>query len=296
MSMGESKGGLPPDTCVQDEDAILADCDRAVGRYHDAKRGSLRRIDLAPCAPFSVSPELLDQTRAMAHERNVLMHTHAAETLDEQNYCLDRYGMRPIQFLHERGWLGERVYLAHCVHLNEDEIKLFAETGTGVAHCPCSNMRLASGIPPVRSMLDAGVKVGLGVDGSSSNDGGNLLAEARQALLLQRVGGDPKALNCSEAFRLATVGSAEVLNREELGRVKPGFAADLAMYYAADIAFAGAIAQDPLGAIMLCHAPRPTHVFVHGRCVVRDGQVVAIDLPKHIAEFNQLVEKHFRRS
>lgn len=294
MSLGQSAGGLPPDNCTQDAAVILEDCQRAIGRFHDPKPMAMRRVDLAPCSPFSVTPELLEDTRLMAVERNVLLHTHAAETLDEEKYCLEKFGARPIEYLSRCGWLGENVYLAHCVHLNVAEIALLARTGTGVAHCPSSNMRLGSGIAPVRTMIDAGVKVGIGVDGSSSNDGGNLLLEARQALLLQRVEDGPGALTTAEAFRLATVGGADVLHRPELGRIEAGCAADLAVYDARDIAFAGAIAQDPLGALMLCHAPRPERVIVAGKTVVQDGQVCGQDWPQVVADFNQLVSRHFR--
>ncbi len=294
MSLGRSAGGLPPDDCVQSAEAILADSRRAIERFHDPGPMAMRRIDLAPCSPFSVTPGLLDETRGLAAEAGVLLHTHAAETLDEERFCLERFGCRPIEYLRRHGWLGANVYLAHCVHLNDQEIRLLAETATGVAHCPCSNMRLASGVAPVRRMLDAGVKVGVGVDGSSSNDGGNLLAEARQALLLQRVGGDPRAMSAGEAFRAATAGGAAVLNRADLGRVEPGCAADLAIYRADDVAFAGAVAQDPLGAMMLCHAPRPERVIVAGRTVFADGLPTGVDLPKVVADFNQWVGREFR--
>ncbi len=294
MSVGQSRGGLPPDSCVQDEREIMADTLRVVERFHDPSPYSMRRIDLAPCSPFSVSPELLRDAAVFARERKLLLHTHAAETLDEERYCLDRFGVRPVRYLQQVGWLGEDVYLAHCVHLSEGEIALLARTKTGVAHCPCSNMRLGSGIPPVRRLLDQGVKVGLGVDGSSSNDGGHVLAEARQALLLQRVAGGPEAMRVAEAFRLPTLGSAAVLGRPTLGNLDVGQAADLAMFRADDIAFAGAVAQDPLAALMLCHAPRVDRLIVAGRTVVKDGQVVGMDLPALVERFNRLVAAHFR--
>ncbi len=224
MSVGRSAGGLPPDDCVEQEPAILQDCARAVDRFHDPSPMSMRRIDLAPCSPFSVSPELLRDTAVLARERGVLLHTHAAETRDDEDYCRKRFGMRPVEWLAETGWLGRDVYLAHCVRLNDDDIRLLADTQTGVAHCPCSNMRLGSGIPPIRRMLDAGVRVGLAVDGSSSNDGGHMLAEARQALLLARVAGGPSAMSVAEAFRLATLGGASVLGRPELGDLAAGSA------------------------------------------------------------------------
>jgi len=294
MSVGQSRGGLPPDDCVQSEHEILDDTMRAVERFNDPSPLAMRRIDLAPCSPFSVSRELLRDTAALARERKLLLHTHAAETLDEERYCLDKFGMRPVRFLQEAGWLGRDVYLAHCVHLSDDEIALLADTGTGVAHCPCSNMRLASGIAPIRRLLDRRAKVGLGVDGSSSNDGGHLLAEARQALLLQRVAGGAEAMRVAEAFRLATLGGAAVLNRPALGNLAVGQAADLAMFRADDVAFAGAIAQDPLAALILCHAPRVDRLIVAGRTVVKDGRILGMDLPVLIERFNKLVGERFR--
>jgi len=293
MTLGASQGGLPPDRCVEQDDRVLADCERVIAELHDPKPLAVCRIDLAPCAPFNVTPELFDQVRQLARERNVLLHTHIAETLDEQRYCLERFGVRPVEYLRQHDWLGPDVYLAHCVHLNREEIELFARTGTGVAHCPSSNMRLGSGIAPIRAMLDAGVRVGLAVDGSSSNDGGNLLAEARQTLLLQRVSGGAKALTVAEAFRLATVGGADVLCRPELGRIEPGAAADLVIYDANDVALAGAVAHDPLGALVLCHPPRPLRVIVNGRTVVENGRITGVDLPKVVADFNQMVRDRF---
>ncbi|GMU21969.1 MAG: 8-oxoguanine deaminase [Phycisphaerae bacterium] len=294
MSVGQSRGGLPPDDCTEDEETILADSLRAIERFHDPRPMAMRRIDLAPCAPFSVSAELLEATAGLARERNVLLHTHAAETLDEERYCLERFRVRPIEFLHQHGWLGPHVYLAHCVHLDADEIALLARTQTAVAHCPSSNMRLGSGAPPIQALLDAGVRVGLGVDGSSSNDAGNLLLETRQALLLQRLVHGPGAMTPMQAFRLGTVGGASVLNRRELGRLEPGAAADMAIYRADDIALAGAFGQDPLAAMVLCQPPRPESVIVNGRMVVQDGQVTGVDAPRLASDFNQFVRRHFR--
>lgn len=294
MSLGQSAGGLPPDTCIQDEETILADCRRALERFHDPSPLAMRRIDLAPCSPFSVTPRLLRETQNLAREFGALCHTHAAETLDEERYCLERFGVRPIEYLRQNDWLAANVYLAHCVHLNDAEIALLAETQTGVSHCPSSNMRLASGIAPVRRMLDASVKVGVGVDGSSSNDGANMLGEARQALLLQRVSGNPKAMSAVQALRLATVGSASVLDRSALGRIAVGAAADLVMFDINDVAFAGAFAQDPLGAVMIAQPPRPRRVFVAGKPVVEAGRIGGVDWPRFIADFNQLVRERFR--
>lgn len=293
MTLGASRGGLPPDGCVERDEQVLADSARLIAEFHDPQPGAMCRIDLAPCAPFNVTPELFDQVRLLARERGVLLHTHIAETLDEERYCLERYGIRPMEYLHQHEWLGRDVYLAHCVHLNGQEIELLARTDTAVAHCPSSNMRLGSGIAPVRALIDAGVRVGLGVDGTSSNDGGNLMAEARQALLLQRVHGGGAALTPAEAFKMATVGGADVLHRPELGRLEPGAAADFVVYDAGDIAFAGAIAQDPLAALILGYAPRPRRVVVGGRIVVENGRVVTMDVPKTIADFNQLVRRQF---
>jgi len=293
MSVGRSGGGLPPDDCVQDEHEILSDCERALGSLHDPSPGSMRRIDLAPCSPFSVSPELARDTAALARERGALLHTHAAETLDEERYCLERFGLRPIEWLDRLDWLGSDVYLAHCVHLSDADVRRLAQTNTGITHCPCSNMRLGSGIAPIRRLLDAGARVGLGVDGSSSNDGGHLLAEARQALLLARVHGGTKALSAAEALTLATMGGAAVLNRPELGNIAPGCAADLAMYRRDDIALAGAIEHDALGALVLCHAGRADRVIVNGRTVVQEGRIVAADVPALIERFNHLVRSRF---
>lgn len=293
MSMGQSQGGLPPDVCAEDEADVIADCHRVLDRYHDPRPGAMRRIDLAPCAPFNVSPGLLRDTAVLARERGVLLHTHAAETLDEERYCLDRFGCRPIEYLRRHHWLGPDVYLAHCVCLDEHEIDLLAQTRTAVAHCPSSNMRLGSGVPPVRALLDRGVTVGLGVDGSSSNDGGHLVAEARQALLLQRVIHGPTALTPAEAFTMGTRGGATLLNRPELGQLDVGLPADLVCFRADDVAFAGAIAQDPLGALMLCHAPRADRVYVNGQAVVVGGKIALLDEERFVARFNELVRRRF---
>jgi len=294
MSVGTSRGGLPPDDCVQSEDDILADSRRAVDAWHDADPLSMRRIDLAPCSPFSISPELLKGTARFARQHGVLLHTHAAETRDEEAYCVDKFGMRPIPYLMENGWLAGDVYLAHCVHLSDADIDMLIETRTGIVHCPSSNMRLGSGVAPINQLVRRGARVGLGVDGSSSNDGGNVLAEARQALLLQRVSHGASAFSVADAFRLGTIGGAAVLNRDRLGRLQPGFAADIAMFRADDIALAGAVAQDPLGALMLCAAPRADRVIVNGRTVVQDGQLTALDEHKLAGDLNGLVARAFR--
>jgi len=311
MTLGQSRGGLPPDDCVEDDQAVLADCQRVLDAYHDTSDYALRRIDLAPCSPFNCTRELLRDTVVLARERDgVLLHTHLAETLDEERYCLEHYGCRPVQFLADLDFLGPDVYLAHCIHVNDDEIGLLAKTNTGVSHNPTSNLRLGSGIAPIRKLLAAGVRVGLGVDGSSSNDGGNLLGEARQALLVARTpGAMPKPAEggrghasgdagqlfpVADAFRLATVGGAACLNRPVLGHLNPGAAADFAMFRVDDIALAGAFAQDPLAARILCAAPRADRVYIAGRQVVHDGRITAFDEGKLAEQLNELVAARFR--
>lgn len=282
MSFGRSAGGLPPDDLIEPETAILADCQRVLDAWHDAAPYAMRRIDLAPCSPFNVSPELLRDTRTLARERGVLLHTHAAETRDEERYCLQRYGRRPLAYLADQDWLGPDVYLAHCVHLTADEIALLAHTRTGVSLCPTSNLRLGSGLPSFRALLDAGLRIGLGVDGASSNDGGNPLANAKTALLAARLQAaardEAEALLPAEAiFRLLTAGGAACLNRPELGHLEPGAAADVALFRGDDPALAGAAVHDPLAALILCDVPVAERVFVAGREVVREGRVVGVD-------------------
>ena len=305
MTLGQSGGGLPPDDCVERDADVLADCVRVLDAYHDAAPYAMRRIDLAPCSPFSVTRELLRDTRILARERHVLLHTHLAETLEENEYCHEKYGCRPVQFLADLDWLGPDVYLAHCVWLDRAEIELLARTKTAISLCPTSNMRLGSGLPLLGPLLDAGVRLGLGVDGSSSNDGGNLLAEARQALLVARVldrlpQAPPAIRSRAEAllpveavFKLATTGGAACLHRDELGYLAPGAAADFAMVRSDDIALAGAAAHDPLAALVLCDAPRADRVYVAGREVVHGGRIAALDEDELAAEFNALVARQF---
>jgi cytosine/adenosine deaminase-related metal-dependent hydrolase len=292
MSVGQSRGGLPPDDCTELEVDILKDYDRVVDAYHDPDPFSMRRIDLAHCSPFSISSELLKDTARYGRSKKLLLHTHAAETGEEEEYCRRRFHMRPVQYLMECGWLGHDVYLAHCVHLSEQEIADIVSTRTGVAHCPCSNMRLGSGTAPVAQLLRQGAKVGLAVDGSSSNDGGHLLGEARQALLLQRVLRGARSFRPADAFKMATTGGASVLNRRRLGRIELGYAADLTMYRIDDIALAGAATHDPLGALMLCRVGRADRVIVKGKTVVRDGHLVHFDERKLAADLNQTA-RHF---
>lgn len=291
MSLGESQGGLPPDRVTEAETAILHDCRRVVETYHDAERFALRRIVIAPCSPFSVTPDLMRESAALARSfgpaMNVHLHTHLAETQDEEAFCLERFGYRPGDYAEMLNWTGDDVWHAHCVHLNPTEVTLFARTHTGVAHCPTSNMRLASGIAPVRTMVDAGVPVGLGVDGSASNDSSHMLAEARQALLLQRVLGNPMAMTAREALALATVGGAEVLGRDDIGALAPGMAADVIAFDITTIDYAGGAVHDPVAALVFCAPQRVDFAMINGRVLVEDGQVLGLDLP-------QLVEQHNR--
>ena len=290
MSLGRSKGGLPPDSVVEDEADILADCARVVDRYHDPAPYAMCRIAIAPCSPFSVTPDLMRESVRFARDRQLRLHTHVAETLDEERFCLQQFGVRPVDYMRELGWVGDDVWWAHCVHLSDAEVTLMADTCTGVAHCPSSNMRLGSGIARVRAMLDAGVRVGLGVDGSASNDSGHLLAEARQAMLLQRVALGASALTAEEALWIGTRGGAAVLGREEIGALAPGMAADFIGVRLDRLAFAGAQA-DPLAALLFCAPPAVDLSVINGRVVVRDGQLLGVDLPAIITRHNEIARR-----
>ncbi|WP_289149898.1 8-oxoguanine deaminase [uncultured Salipiger sp.] len=285
MSIGESDGGLPPDSLVEREEAILEDCIRVVDAFHDPREGAMVRIGVAPCSPFSVTRELMRDTALLARDKGVMMHTHLAENDEDIAYSLATFGCRPGQYAEELGWTGPDVWHAHCVKLDGAEIDLFADTRTGVAHCPCSNCRLGSGIAPVRAMIDAGVPVGLGVDGSASNDGSNLVAEARQAMLLQRVSLGADAMSAREALRLATRGGAEVLGRYDCGQVTVGKRADLALWDVSGIDSAGSWDR---AALLLAGPQRVRHLFVEGRQVVRDGLLATIDLDATISRQNTL--------
>ena len=276
MSIGESDGGLPPDALVEGEAAILDDCIRVIDAHHDPRPGAMIRVGVAPCSPFSVSRDLMRDAALLARDKGVMLHTHLAENDQDISYSLEKFGCRPGQYAEDLGWTGPDVWHAHCVKLDAGEIDLFARTLTGVAHCPCSNCRLASGIAPVRAMLDAGVKVGLGVDGSASNDGADLLGEARQAMLLQRVDGGATALTTRQALRLATRGGAEVLGRDDFGQIAPGRRADFAVFDLSGIETAGA--WDPVAALVLCAPLRARETWVEGRPVVREGRIVSFDL------------------
>lgn len=294
MSVGESKGGLPPDRVVEDEAAILVDSRRVIEQYHDPARFSMLRIVLAPCSPFSVSPDLMRESVALARSYNVHSHTHLAETLDEAAYCKEVFGRTPVELAEDLGWMGDDVWHAHMVHPAAAEIVRLGATQTGVAHCPTSNMRLASGVAPVRALQAAGARVGLGVDGSASNDGSHMLMEARQALLLQRVLGDPAALTATEALRLATRGGAAVLGRDDVGFLAPGMAADFIGYRLDTLGFAGGAIHDPLAALLFCQPPSADLSVINGRIRVQDGQLIDIALPPLIERHNRIARKLVR--
>jgi cytosine/adenosine deaminase-related metal-dependent hydrolase len=285
MSIGESAGGLPPDSLVEREDDILQDCIRVIDAFHDAAPGAMVRVGVAPCSPFSVSRELMRDAALLARDKGVMLHTHLAENDEDIAYSLETFGCRPGQYAEELGWTGPDVWHAHCVKLDCSEIEMFSRSATGVAHCPCSNCRLGSGIAPIRKMRDSGVRVGLGVDGSASNDAGNLAAEARQAMLLQRVAGGSGAMSAREALEIATRGGAEVLGRDDCGRIAPGMRADIAIWDVSGIESAGS--WDP-AALVLAGPQRVRDLFVEGRQVVRDGQLTTLELPRLIERHNAL--------
>jgi cytosine/adenosine deaminase-related metal-dependent hydrolase len=288
MSVGESKGGLPPDRVVEDEADILRDSQRLIEQYHDGGRYAMLRIVLAPCSPFSVSPDLMRESVALARAYGVHAHTHLAETRDEADFCAATFGRTPVELAEDLGWVGGDVWHAHMVHPSPDEVARLGRSATGVAHCPTSNMRLGSGIAPLRALRQAGARVGLGVDGSASNDGSHLLAEARQALLLHRVGGDPAALSAYDALALATRGGAGVLGRDDIGQLTPGMAADFIAYRLDSLALAGGAPHDPLAALVFCQSPQVDLSVINGQVRVRDGQLVDIDLPPLIARHNAI--------
>ena len=292
MSLSQDDGGLPPASTVQTESAIMADSERVIQRYHDASPGSMLQVALAPCSPFSVTPELMRETAKLAAEKQVMLHTHLAETIDEENFCLQRFGMRTIDYLDSVNWLNDRTWLAHGIHFNDDEIARLGAAGTGICHCPTSNMMLASGMAPVRDLEAAGSPVGLGVDGSASNDGSNMMQEVRQALYLQRLkyGAD---VSHFDAFRWATEGSAKMLGRDDIGSLEVGKQADIACFKLDDMRFSGS--HDPLAALLLCGAHQADAVMVQGQWRVRDGSIMDLDIEalisRHQQSANRLVNK-----
>jgi len=297
MSVGQSKGGLPPDNLVEDEAFILKDSQRLIEQYHDASFGAMLQIALAPCSPFSVSRDLMRESATLARHYKVRLHTHLAENDHDIAYSREKFNCTPAQYAQELGWLGEDVWHAHCVKLDIEGIGLFAATRTGVAHCPCSNMRLASGIAPIRKMLDAGVPVGLGVDGCASNDAAHMVNEARQALLLARVGRSlepfgcdqgPSDMSARDALALATRGGAQVLGRSDIGHLAVGMCADMALFDLDTPGFAGGAVHDPVGALVLCASAQAGWVLVNGRVIVREGRLATVDLCPLVDRHNRL--------
>ncbi|MEM7799449.1 MAG: 8-oxoguanine deaminase [Chloroflexota bacterium] len=293
MSLGESQGGLPPDRVVEKEPEIVKDTVRLIESYHDPKRHAMLRIVVAPCSPFSVTQNLMRESAEIARSyQHVHLHTHLAETVDEETFCLETFGMRPVALMEKLGWLGSDVWHAHCVHMDHHEISQFGVTGTGIAHCPTSNMRLGSGISPLLDCIAADVRVGLGVDGSASNDGSHLLAEARQAMLLQRVAHGPAALAARQALRLATRGGADVLGRDDIGQLAPGMSADLFAIDLNRLTYAGAL-HDPVAAILFCQPQNVDYTMVNGKLIVEKGVLLNRDLNDLMNSHNLLAHKLF---
>jgi cytosine/adenosine deaminase-related metal-dependent hydrolase len=301
MSLGETRGGLPPDSIVDSEESILKDSQRLIQRYHDPRPGAFVQIVLAPCSPFSVTSDLMKQSAKLARECGVHLHTHLAETEDEEQFCLQKFGFRPVGYMQEVDWLGDDVWFAHAVWVNHEEINAFAAHKCGVAHCPTSNMRLASGIAPIQDYRAAGVKVGLGVDGSASNDGSHLLAEVRQAMLLSRVkegitgysrSNDPnrQLMTAREALWLGTRGGAAVLGRTDIGSLEAGKCADFVAVNLNRLDYAGAL-QDPVSAVVFCQPRNVDYTVVGGRFVVREGRIVSVDAQQVLEHHNAAAKR-----
>jgi 8-oxoguanine deaminase len=291
MSLGESDGGLPPDSVVEDDETILLDTERVINAFHDPTPGAMTRVVVAPCSPFSVTADLMRESAELARRHGVHLHTHVAETHDEEQFCIETFGRRPVELMEDLGWVGNDVWYAHGIYINDAEIGRLSESGTGVAHCPSSNMRLASGIAPVRRYLASDVRLGLGVDGSASNDGSHLIGEARQAMLLARLAAAPsieggRLLTAREALRIATRGSAAVLGRDDVGSLEPGKAADFIAISLDRLEYAGAL-HDPVAAVLFVAPTGVDHNYVHGRPVVKDGELVGVELPALIDEHNR---------
>jgi 8-oxoguanine deaminase len=286
MSRGKKQGGLPPDEVVQDEEEILKDSERLISEYHDPKPGAMVRIALGPCSPFSISERLLRETRDLASDKGVLLHTHLAETEDETSYCLENYGVRPLALMERCGWLGEDVWFAHGIHFNDEELRTLSATSTGICHCPTSNMRLGSGRARVPEMLKMGIRIGLGVDGSASNDSSDMLAELRNCFLLQRLGSGSSAISARQVIDLATRGGANLLGRQDIGTIEEGGIADLVGIDVSDISHAGAL-HDYLASIVYCGCDHSVALtVVNGRVVVRDGRLLTVDEEEVVRQAN----------
>jgi 8-oxoguanine deaminase len=301
MSLGESQGGLPPDSVVEDEDFILEDSQRLIEDYHDPNAGSMTQVVLSPCSPFSITGDLMMASAVLAREYGVQLHTHLAETEDEEKFCIELFGQRPVAYMEQVNWVGSDVWFAHSVHVNDDEIDQYALTGCGVAHCPSSNMRLASGIPPILKMLISGVKVGLGVDGSASNDGSHMLGEVRQAMLLSRLGAGLEGASLSSddasplmtarhALRIATRGSAAVLGRDDIGSLEVGKCGDFFAVNLQQLNFSGAL-HDPIAALVFCAQVTADYTVVGGKFIVKEGQLQTVDLQPHIEKHNNRAKR-----
>ncbi|HOE83745.1 MAG TPA: 8-oxoguanine deaminase [Sphaerochaeta sp.] len=288
MSLSKKDGGLPPDSVVQTDDEILADSERVINEYHDPAPDAMHKVALAPCSPFSVTKELMRDTARLARKHGVRLHTHLCETADENDFCLDMYGMRPVALMEECELIGSDVWYAHGIHFNDDEMKILKETGSHIAHCPSSNMRLASGICRVREMIDMGINVAIAVDGSASNDSSDMLAELRQALLLQRIRYGSAGLTATEAFTMATEGGAKALDFGAVGRLEVGWAADLAVWDVSTIPYAGA-QSDPVASLIFCGTNHnTTHTIVNGELVVHDGVLIGFDEDELAAKANEI--------
>jgi len=288
MSLGQSKGGLPPDSVVEDESTILKDTRRVIGAYHDSSRHAMTRIVVAPCSPFSVSPDLMRESIALARSAGVHAHTHLAETLDEEAFCMEHFGCRPVELAERLGWMGKDVWHAHMVHPSAAECVRLGKTRTGVAYCASSNMRLGSGIAPIGALRAAGARIGIGVDGSASNDASNMLDEVRHAMLLQRVNNGASALSARDALELATRGGAEVLGRDDIGQLAPGMAADIAGWSIDSLELAGGAVHDPVASLVFCRPQRPDIVIVNGRIRVRNGELLDFDLQSVVSKANEI--------
>ena len=291
MSLSRKDGGLPPDSVVQNEDVILKDCERVLKSFHDPSPFSMKKIILAPCSPFSVTRELMKDSASLARENKAMLHTHLAETFDENDFCIKEYGKRPLELMQECGFTGSDVFYAHGIHFNDEELRVLKDEGCGISHCPSSNMRLGSGIARIREMLDMEIKVSLAVDGSASNDSSDMLGEIRNALLLQRVKGGASAMTTEEAFSIASAGGASVLGYPECGTIKKGMAADLAVFNLDQLGYAGAL-SDPLAALIFCGYNHQTdYTIVNGRVTVREGNLACFDEELLTVKVNEISRK-----